>query len=309
MKNAAFVFPGQGSQFPGMLASLSDEYPIIKDIFAKASSLLNKDLWQISQSGSPDELNSTLNAQPILLTAGYAVWIAWLKQGGQMPSMLAGHSLGEYTALTCAKALTFEDALELVVMRAKFMQEAVPIGSGAMLAIIGLDEAKVLEICRNASQETQQILTPANYNSIGQIVVAGEKKAAELAITLAKAAGAKIAKLLPMTVPSHCPLMAKAAESLQSVLNTVNVSKPEIPVIQNADVMIFDDPVKIKDALVRQLYNPVRWVETIKYMESKNIKTILECGPGKVLTGLNKRISVNIIVDYIGEPDNFKKYL
>lgn len=309
MKNIAFVFPGQGSQSIGMLADLNVQNPIIKDTFDMASKVLNYDVWELAQTGPVEKLNQTEFAQPILLTAGFAVWQAWQHAGGVQPVLLAGHSLGEYTALVCSEAIAFSDALNLVVKRAQFMQAAVPIGKGAMVAIVGLDENKVLEICKIAATATKQILTPANYNSVGQVVLAGEIKAAEYAIELAKTAGAKIAKMLPMSVPSHCPLMRDAANQLAAILAAIKIQQPKIPVIQNADVKFYAEPNLIRDALVRQLYNPVRWVETIKLIENSAIEQILECGPGKVLTGLNKRIVTNIAVDFLGIPENFKKYL
>lgn len=309
MQKTVFVFPGQGSQSVGMLAKLNQEFSLVKNIFDEASNTLNYDLWDLSQNGPEEKLNQTEFAQPILLTAGFAVWNVWLQQSTKKPDFLAGHSLGEYTALVCSEALDFRAALNLVRQRAKFMQDAVPLGKGAMVAIVGLDDKIVLDISTKAANETNQVLTPANYNSIGQIVLAGEKNAAEVAINLAKAAGAKIAKMLPMSVPSHCPLMHEAALKFADVLAATKINLPKIPVIQNADVIVFNDPTLIRDALVKQLYSPVRWVETIKYLAENGVKDILECGPGKVLTGLNKRIvTSDVNVDFIGDPDNLKKY-
>jgi len=304
-KKIAFVFPGQGSQSVGMLAELAEAYPCINETFSEASSALGFDLWNLVKNGPEEELNQTTNAQPALLAAGYAVWRAWQTTGGAMPSFLAGHSLGEYTALVCAEALDFSSAIKLVAERGRLMQEAVPEGKGAMVAVVGLDNDKIAEICKEASQG--QILTPANYNSIGQTVLAGEKEAALRAVELAEKAGAKLVKLLAVSVPSHCSLMLKAAEKLAELLKNVEIRSPKIPVLQNADVLVYAEPEKIKDALVRQLSHPVRWVETIQYFAEEGVEAILECGPGKVLTGLNKRIAPTITTAFLGTTGNLKQ--
>lgn len=307
MKKIALVFPGQGSQSVGMLAELAAQNPIVHDTFAQASAVLGYDLWRLTEAGPEEQLNQTEYAQPALLTAGYAVWQVWQQKGGALPSYLAGHSLGEYTALVCAEALSFEDGVKLVAERGRIMQEAVPVGKGAMVALVGLNEEKVLSICKEAAQG--QILEPANYNSLGQIVLAGEMDAAKRAVELAKTAGAKIAKLLVVSVPSHCALMKGAAEQFKERLDLLAIQAPRIPVINNVDVAAYQDPAEIKNALIRQIYNPVRWVETIQLMKSQGVEVILECGPGKVLTGLNKRIVTDVAVDFIGLSQNLSKYL
>lgn len=289
------VFPGQGSQKIGMLQELSQEYPQVLTTFNEASEVLGYDLWDITQNGPEETLNQTQITQPALLVASYAMWLIWQGQNpGKSPTFVAGHSLGEYTALVCADALDFKTAVLLVQDRGRFMQEAFT-GASAMVAIVGLDTELVKQICIQASQEANEILVPANYNSIGQIVLAGQLNAATKAAELAKAAGAKIAKILPVSVPSHCELMRPAAERLRLRLVEITVNSPKIPVIHNADVACYQDPEQIRNALVRQLYSPVRWVETIEFMVNNGIRTILECGPGKVLTGLNKRIDTDII--------------
>lgn len=290
----AIVFPGQGSQKVGMLQELSQTSPQVLLTFNEASEVLGYDLWNIVQNGPEETLNQTQITQPALLAASIAMWRLWQEQNPEkIPAFLAGHSLGEYTALVCADAIDFKTAVLLVQDRGRFMQEAFT-GASAMVAIVGLDTEIVKQICAEASQETNEILVPANYNSIGQIVLAGQLNAAVKAAELAKAAGAKIAKILPVSVPSHCELMLSAAEKLKARLAEIVINIPKIPVIHNADVACYQDPEQICDALVRQLYSPVRWVETVEFMVNNSIKTILECGPGKVLTGLNKRINPNI---------------
>lgn len=282
----AIVFPGQGSQTVGMLSDIAMQYPEVQQTFAEASEALAYDLWQMVQAGPASELDKTLHTQPALLTASYAIWRILQSQQTTMPAMLAGHSLGEYTALVCAGALPFATAVKLVAARGQFMQEAVAPGVGAMAAIIGLDDADVLAICEQAKEG--EVLTPANFNSVGQIVVAGHKAAVDRAILLAKEKGAKMAILLPVSVPSHCPLMAPAAERLAALLQTMTFTTPSIPVINNVDVAAYKSD--IREGLVKQLVSPVRWVDTIHAFQKAGITQILECGPGKVLTGLNKRI-------------------
>jgi len=291
-QKTAFVFPGQGSQTVGMLADFASEHPVVKQTFQQASDILGYDLWELTQHGPADKLNLTEHAQPALLTAGVATWRALQKNQIPLPAILAGHSLGEYTALVCANAIDFNDAISLVEARGQYMQQAVPAGQGAMAAIIGLDDAQINELCDQARGE--EILSPANFNSIGQIVIAGNTQAIERAIKLAKEHGAKIATKLPVSVPSHCALMRPAAEKLQKKLDLITIKIPEIPVINNVDVKIATSAEDIKSALIRQLYSPVRWVETIEMITSKGVGTILECGPGKVLAGLIKRTNRNI---------------
>lgn len=290
MTNAslAIVFPGQGSQSVGMLSDLVEQYPQIQKTFAEASVVLGYDLWQLSAHGPLDELNKTVHTQPALLTASYALWRIF--QNRLQPSILAGHSLGEYTALVCANALQFTDAVKLVAARGKFMQEAVAPGVGAMAAIVGLDNEAVQIICEKANTTPGEVLTPANFNSIGQVVIAGHKAAVERAVLLAKEQGAKLATLIPVSVPSHCDLMRPAALRLKELLKNTHINSPNLTVISNVDVEPYLDADSIRSGLVRQLYMPVRWVETIQYAVKSGVRQMIECGPGKVLTGLNKRI-------------------
>jgi [acyl-carrier-protein] S-malonyltransferase len=289
----AIVFPGQGSQSVGMLADVAEHHPEIRATLDEASQVLNVDLWQMSQHGPAEMLDQTHNTQPALLAASYAVWRILEKAGVAKPAMLAGHSLGEYTALVCAKALNFQDAIKLVAARGHYMQEAVAAGTGAMAAIIGLSNEKVAELCKQTAEEGE-ILSPANFNSVGQVVIAGHKAAVERAAALAKEQGAKMAVMIPVSVPSHCQLMLPAAKRLQTLLETLSISTPQIPVINNVDVQPYQDAASIRDGLVRQLSMPVRWVETVEYMMRAGIGEMVECGPGKVLTGLNKRIDKNL---------------
>ncbi len=288
----AFVFPGQGSQSLGMLQELANEFPIIQQTYQEASASLDYDLWELTQQGPEELLNQTQHTQPALLTASVALWRLWQQLDGPKPEFLAGHSLGEYTALVCAGTLEFEQAVSLVALRGRFMQEAVREGEGAMAAIVGLDDATVLSICAQAAQG--EILSPANFNSVGQIVLAGEQQAISRAIDLAQQAGAKLAKQIPVSVPSHCLLMKPAAERLARHLEGITLAKPKIPVVTNVDVICYDDPEKIRTALVRQLYNPVRWVESMQYLYQSGVRQLIECGPGKVLAGLNKRINSDL---------------
>ena len=283
----AFVFPGQGSQSVGMMSGF-DSVSVVRDTFVEASDVLKLDLWQMATAGPVEALNMTVNTQPLMLTAGIATYRAWRALGGDAPAVMAGHSLGEYSALVAAGALHFSDALPLVRFRAQVMQEAVAEGVGAMAAILGLDDEMVRAVCVEAAQG--EVLEAVNYNSPGQVVIAGHKAAVERGMELAKAKGAKRALPLPVSVPSHCALMLPAAERLSEYLKGVAVTKPGIPVIQNADVASFDDPEAIKAALVKQLHSPVRWVESIQNMAQQGIQVAVECGPGKVLVGLNKRI-------------------
>jgi [acyl-carrier-protein] S-malonyltransferase len=272
-----------------MLAELADAYPIVTKTFAQASDALDYDLWALVQNGSPEDLNSTDKTQPAMLAAGVAVWSVWNEKQGVKPALMAGHSLGEYSALVCAGALDFSDAIQLVRDRGLFMQDAVSVGEGAMAAILGLEDDTVIKVCDNAAQN--EVVEAVNFNSPGQVVIAGHATAVNRAIDAATEAGAKKAILLPVSVPSHCALMKPAAEKLQDRLSTIEIRKPEISVINNVDANIVDDADNIKDALVRQLYQPVRWVECVNKMIELGTEEFVECGPGKVLTGLNKRIS------------------
>ena len=284
----AFVFPGQGSQSVGMLNALSAVYPSVVATYAEASDVLGYDLWQLVSRGPEDKLNQTQHTQPAMLVAGVAVWRVWKAQAGPQPVVLAGHSLGEYTALTCAEAIHFADAVKLVADRGRYMQEAVPAGQGGMAAILGLDDQAVRDVCVQASQG--EVLEAVNYNSPGQVVVAGTASAVERVVEQAKAAGAKRALILPVSVPSHCALMHPAALRMAERLDQVDLRAPRIPVIHNAHVQGEVDPQAIRAALVRQIEAPVRWVETIQKIAADGAHKLVECGPGKVLAGLNKRI-------------------
>lgn len=285
----AFVFPGQGSQAVGMLGELAEAESLVKSTFAEASDALGYDLWKVVSEGPAEELNQTHITQPAMLSAGIAVWRIWQEKSGATPAVMAGHSLGEYSALVAAGALEFKDAVSLVAERGKLMQEAVPAGTGSMAAILGLDDAKVIEVCEQAAEG--EVVSAVNFNANGQVVIAGQVAAVERAVNLAKDAGAKRAVVLPVSVPSHCALMKPAAEKLAERLVATTISTPQIAVINNVDVNKAADADAIRDALVRQLYSPVRWVETIQAMEGEGVDTLVECGPGKVLVGLNKRIA------------------
>ena len=284
-----FVFPGQGSQSVGMMASY-EGLPAIRETFVEASDVLGEDLWEMAQSGPAERLSLTVNTQPLRLTAGVAVWRAWRALGGPEPALLAGHSLGEYTALVAAESLSFADALPLVRLRAQAMQEAVPAGVGAMAAVMGLDAAAVETVCRQAAAETGETVAPANLNAPGQIVIAGHKGAVERAAALAKEAGAKRAVPLPVSAPFHCELMKPAAERLAERLAGIALRPPRIPVLHNVDVAEHRDPEEIRRALVEQAWRPVRWIETIEEAARRGITHVYECGPGKVLAALTKRI-------------------
>lgn len=285
----AFVFPGQGSQAVGMLGELAQAYPQVGETFAEASGALGYDLWALVQQGPAETLNQTEHTQPAMLAAGVAVWRAWQSRRGAEPVVMAGHSLGEYTALVCAGAIHFRDAVRLVADRARFMQEAVPVGQGGMAAILGLDDAAVIKVCEAAAQG--EILAAVNFNSPGQVVVAGTAAAVARGAEQAKAAGAKRAVVLPVSVPSHCALMAPAAKHMAERLESVQIKAPRIPVIHNYHVQAESDPAGIRHALVKQIESPVRWVETVQKMAAEGVDKLVECGPGAVLAGLNKRIS------------------
>ncbi|BET97264.1 ACP S-malonyltransferase [Xenorhabdus taiwanensis] len=288
MSDFAMVFPGQGSQSLGMLADLAAEFPLVEQTFAEASAVLGYDLWTLVQQGPVEELNKTWKTQPALLAASVAIWRVWQEKGGKVPSIMAGHSLGEYSALVCAGVIDFQQAIKLVELRGKLMQEAVPEGQGAMYAIIGLDNESIAKACEDSAQG--QIVSPVNFNSPGQVVIAGEKEAVERAGAACKAAGAKRALPLSVSVPSHCALMKSAAEQLAAALQDVEFNQPQFPVVNNVDVKVEKSADAIRDALVRQLYNPVRWTESVEYVAERGVEQLLEIGPGKVLTGLTKRI-------------------
>jgi [acyl-carrier-protein] S-malonyltransferase len=289
MNKFAFLFPGQGSQSVGMMSAFG-ELSIIRNTFIEASDILGLDFWAMATEPN-ESINETTNTQPIMLIAGIATWRAWQATSDKLPNVLAGHSLGEYTALVAAGAISFADAIPLVRYRAEVMQNAVPAGVGAMAAILGLDDDVVRTVCAQAAQG--EVLEAVNFNSPGQVVIAGNKAAVERGMGLSKESGAKRALPLPVSVPSHCALMKPAAEKLAEYLKKITVLTPKISVIQNADVLAYTDSDKIKDGLVRQLYSPVRWVETVQEIYAQGVNQAAECGPGKVLTGLTKRIAAD----------------
>ena len=283
----AFFFPGQGSQSLNMMAGF-DNVPAVRAAFDEASAALCQDLWAMMNGSDAELIGQTVNTQPLMLAAGIATWRAYLEAGGKAPAAVAGHSLGEYSALVAAEALAFADAVKLVRLRAELMQNAVPQGVGAMAAILGLEDGQVKELCAAAAQG--EVVEAVNFNSPGQVVIAGHTAAVERAMNAAKEAGAKRALPLPVSVPSHCSLMKPAADKLAEALQNINIATPKIRVIHNADVTSYDNPAQIKDALVRQLYSPVRWTETVNSLVDEGITESAECGPGKVLAGLAKRI-------------------
>ena len=283
----AFVFPGKGSQQIGMMEAYAD-LPEVRATFDEASTALGDDLWALVRDGPAEALNLTRNTQPVMLTAGVAVWRAWLAAGGAAPAFVAGHSLGEYTALVAAGALAFRDAVPLVRFRAEAMQDAVAPGDGAMAAIMGADDAAVIEACREAAQG--EVVEPVNFNAPGQLVIAGNKAAVERAISAAKARGAKRGLLLPVSAPFHSSLLAPAAAKLAARLAEVAVVTPSIPVLHNVDVEVHPEPDAIRAALARQAASPVRWTQTIEALAARGVTRVVECGPGKVLTGLTRRI-------------------
>ena len=288
----AFVFPGQGSQSVSMLSDLAIHFPQVQSTFSEASDALGYDLWQLVSAGPAESLNETHRTQPAMLAAGIAVWRSWQSISDVSPSYLAGHSLGEYTALVAAEALSFTDAIKLVEQRGQFMQHAVPAGEGAMAAILGLDDDLVREICKVAAEKG--VAEAVNFNSPGQVVIAGSVDAINNAIELAKEKGAKRALLLPVSVPSHCQLMKPAADRLATSLENISIQTPKIPVLHNVSVTTTDSEEDIKQLLAQQLYSPVRWVETIQYLAKQGVDTLIECGPGKVLAGLTKRIDKSV---------------
>mgnify|MGYP001561632575 FL=1 len=301
----AFVFPGQGSQSVGMLNALAAAYPQVQETFSEASTALGYDLWSIATAGPEEKLNQTEITQPAMLSAGVAVWRVWQAEKGPQPVVMAGHSLGEYTALTCAGALLFADAVQLVADRGRFMQEAVPAGKGGMAAIVGLDDNQVRALCEQAAQG--EVLSPVNFNSPGQVVIAGTAAAVARAVEQAKGAGAKLAKQLPVSVPSHCALMHPAAERMRERLKLTKIETPRIPVLHNAHVRAESSADAIRNALVRQVESPVRWVETIQKMAADGVDKLVECGPGKVLVGLNKRISKETQTLSVYDPETLRQ--
>lgn len=292
---SAFVFPGQGSQSIGMLSEIATEHDIVKETFQQASDALNYDLWDLVSNGPEESLNQTDRTQPAMLTAGIAMWRVWQSVSAIKPDYFAGHSLGEYTALVAAEAIDFSDAVKLVELRGQYMQQAVPAGEGAMAAILGLSDDVVRDVCNEAS--IIGVVEAVNFNSPGQVVIAGSTAAVKKATEIATEKGAKRALILPVSVPSHCALMRPAAEQLAQKLDEISIHMPTTPVIHNASVTAAEDVESVKSLLAQQLYSPVRWVETVQWFAAENVSQLVECGPGKVLAGLTKRIdkSVNAV--------------
>lgn len=303
----AVFFPGQGSQSVGMLNALAETYPDVHRTFEEASDALGFDLWRLVSEGPKADLDLTLNTQPAMLAAGVAVWRVWRQAGGPAAGLMAGHSLGEYSALVAAGALSFSDGLRLAAERARFMQEAVPAGEGAMAAVLGLGDADVVALCLEQAQGA--VLEAVNFNAPGQVVIAGETAAVNRAIESAKSFGAKRAMTLPVSVPSHCALMRPAAERLAERLASVDIRLPDVPLLHNASVEAAADLAGLRALLVQQLYRPVRWVETVRTVTATGIRTAIECGPGKVLTGLNKRIDDNLTTLPIFDPSTLGRAL
>jgi len=304
----ACVFPGQGSQSIGMMAELAEQHPEVKTLFATASSVLGYDLWALVVDGPIEKLNKTACTQPAMLTAGVAAWEIFKKSVDIQPVILAGHSLGEYTALVCSGAIGFEDAVKLVAERGRLMQAAVPEGVGAMAAILGLDDGSIQSICKQLSNE-KEVVQPVNYNSPGQVVIAGNKAAVEKAMALAKQAKAKRTLLLPVSVPSHSSLMSGAAKQLGDYLDNVTMNTPTVPVLHNVDATSHEDPAEIANCLTKQLHHPVLWVDTVNNLIAQGVTAIVECGPGKVLAGLNRRIDKSVPNYTIDSVDNLNKFI
>lgn len=300
----AFIFPGQGSQSVGMLASFADN-PTVQSTFQEASSALGYDLWDLCQNGPAEELNKTEKTQPALLTASVALWRLWCEKNGSKPEFFAGHSLGEYSALVCSDVLSLTDAVRLVEARGQFMQQAVPAGTGKMAAIIGLDDELIQQACEESAEG--EVVSPVNYNSPGQVVIAGSASAVERAMSACKDKGAKRALPLPVSVPSHCALMEPAAEQLAEKLNGLSLNEPQVSVINNVDVSVETNSDAIKQALIRQLHNPVRWTETIEKLKQAGVTDLVECGSGNVLSGLNKRISRELTSHGINDIDKLSE--
>lgn len=303
----AFVFPGQGSQKVGMLADMAEQFSVVKETFAEASDALAYDMWDMIQNGEQEQLNLTERTQPILLTSSVALWRAWQQKGGAVPSLLAGHSLGEFSALVCAESLTFADAVRLVRDRGQFMQTAVPVGEGAMAAVLGLDDDVISAVCEKAS--TSGVVEAVNFNSPGQVVIAGKVAAVEAAIALCKEAGAKRAMPLPVSAPFHTSLMKPAGEKLAEKIAALDVRAPVIPVVHNVHSQTESDPAAIKELLVKQIYSPVNWVGCVQYMVAQGVEATVECGPGKVLSGLNRRVHKPLAAFSLEDPAGFEKAL
>ncbi len=304
----AFVFPGQGSQSVGMLNALSDR-AVVRETLQEASDALGQDIGKLIAEGPAEELNLTTNTQPVMLTAAYATYRAWREAGGVAPALVAGHSLGEYTALVASGALAFRDAVPLVRFRAQAMQTAVPVGVGGMAAILGLDDDTVRAVCAEAARESGGVVEAVNFNAPAQVVIAGHKAAVEKACEVAKAKGAKRALPLPVSAPFHSSLLQPASDRLREYLASVEIQVPQIPLVNNVDVAIVSEPAAIKDALVRQAAGAVRWVECVQAMAKDGVTHVIECGPGKVLAGLTKRIDGNLVGAAITDPASLEEAL
>lgn len=292
MSQLAFVFPGQGSQKIGMLAELADQYPSVKETFDQAADALGYNMWDLIQQGEQEEINLTERTQPILLASSVAIWRLWNEHKGAQPSQMAGHSLGEWSALVCSGVVDFADGLKIVRARGQYMQQAVPVGEGAMAAIIGLDDQAILDACKNS--QSQGVVDAVNFNAPGQVVIAGSSAAVEAAMDLCKEAGAKRALPLPVSAPFHTSLMKPAADNLADLVNSVSFSAPQVPVIHNVHAQTESDPETIKALMLEQIYSPVKWVDCVKQLKNNGATTLVECGPGKVLSGLTKRIDREI---------------
>lgn len=293
MSKLAFLFPGQGSQKVGMLADLELKYKQISDTFAEASDVLGYDMWKMVQEGPQEEINLTERTQPILLASSVAIWRIWLDKQGQKPSFMAGHSLGEWSALVCSETVSFSDALKIVQARGQYMQKAVPVGEGAMAAIIGLEDSIIIEACQSASEIG--VVDAVNFNAPGQVVIAGSISAVNQAIEECKQAGAKRALPLPVSAPFHTSLMKPAADQLSELVNSVTFKQPSVPVVHNVHAETEKNPDTIKTLMLEQIYKPVRWVDCVKTLRASDVNTLVECGPGKVLCGLNKRIDKELL--------------
>ncbi|QEA40155.1 ACP S-malonyltransferase [Pistricoccus aurantiacus] len=305
----ALVFPGQGSQQIGMLRELAERYSVVRTTFEEASSVLGYDLWHLVQEGPEEELNATACTQPALLAASVAVWRVWQELEGPRPGAMAGHSLGEYSAMVCAGALTFPEGIRLVRLRGEAMQQAVPAGQGAMAAILGLEDGVVERVCQDVATETGETVAAVNYNAPGQVVIAGSKSGVERGIIACQDAGAKRAMSLPVSVPSHCALMRPAAERLDEAMNDIVLKSPRYTVFQNVDAKAHEDVDTLRQRLVEQLYQPVRWTECVQAMRGQGVEVFVECGPGKVLTGLGKRIDRSLKGVAVNDPESLESAL
>ena len=303
-KLIAFVFPGQGSQKVGMLEAAHERFQAVRDTFAEASAVLGYDMWDLVQNGEQEALNLTETTQPVLLTSSVALWRAWLEQGGPLPGIMAGHSLGEFSALVCAGALGFADAVQLVKQRGAFMQTAVPVGEGAMAAIIGLDDEAINRICSEAAAAAGGVVSAVNFNSPGQVVIGGHSGAVNEAIARLKEAGAKRAMPLPVSAPFHTQLMRPAGERLADVVAGISISSPKVPVVHNVHAAPEQDPQRIRELLVEQIYSPVQWTRCVETIVNSGAINMVECGPGKVLSGLGRRIDKSLQCFSLEEPDD-----